>query len=123
MRDLNREARSIGVPADARAAERLASLRRQVRMMAQRTHLLRRAILTLYVSLVSIVLTIVELLLLVVMRPAGLEAVALATFALGLVAMAASAGIAWRENFHSEQTSLEDVRSSFPDLDLDAQVS
>ncbi len=123
MRDLNREARAIGEPTDARAVARLASLRRQVVMMAQRTRLLRRAILTLYLSLVSIVLTIVELLFLVVVRPTGVEEVALGTFAVGLVAMAASAGIAWRENFHSQQTSLEDLRSSFPGLDLEHDAS
>jgi hypothetical protein len=115
MRELNREARSLR--GDPTAHERLDSLRRQVTLMARRTRLLRRAILTIYAAFICLVLTILELLLLVIVDPPGLAALAMFTYGAGVVAMAVAAGVSWSENFLSQRTILEDVRSSFPDAD------
>ncbi len=115
MRDVNREARQLAASSDAGARARLESLRAQVTLMARRTRILRRAILTVYVALISMVVTILELLLLVVVHPPGLEGLALGTFAFALTAMATAAATSWTENFLSQRTILEDVRSSFPD--------
>ncbi|MFN7142447.1 MAG: DUF2721 domain-containing protein [Myxococcota bacterium] len=113
MREVNREARALRAAGDAASAPRVASLWRQVSLMARRTRILRRAILTVYVALISVVLTILEVFLAVVVHPPGLETLALGTFAFALCAMATAAGISWTENFLSMRTIVEDVESSF----------
>jgi hypothetical protein len=114
MRELNREARSLR--GDDSAHARLESLRCQVTLMAQRTRLLRRAILTIYAAFLCLVLTILELLLLVMVDPPGLSVLATCTYGAAVVAMAIAAGVSWSENFLSQRTILEDVRSSFADV-------
>ena len=111
MRELNREARQLR---SEPTGERIASLRLQVRLLARRSAIIRRAILVVYVALLALVLTILELLLLAAIHVPGRELTSLVTFGVALVAMAVASGVSWHETFLSHSTIVEDVRSSFP---------
>ena len=116
MRELNREARQIGASDEPVPRARMESLRRQVGLMAHRTRILRRAILTAYLALIGFVLSIILLLLVGLTGWPAMEVTATFTFGLALALMAIAAGISWTENLLSKSTIIEDVRSSFGDL-------
>lgn len=112
-REVNREARTLRDATDALSRERLASLRFQVDLLSRRSQIIRRSILVVYLALIGLVLTILELLVLAAAHVPGLELAALGTFGLALVAMSIATLLSWSETYLSQRTILEDIRTSF----------
>lgn len=103
-RELNREAREL---ADGQEPERLASIHRQVTAMTGRARRVRRAVVVVYTSLCSFILTILLLLL-------GLELPAVLIFGLGFACLATATLISMGEMALSQRTLDEDISSSYP---------
>jgi hypothetical protein len=113
-REVNREARTLREATDPLGRERLASLRYQVDLLSRRSQIIRRSILVVYIALIGLVLTILELLVLGALQVPGLEFASLLTFGAALVAMSCATLLSWSETYLSQRTILEDIRTSFP---------
>lgn len=114
VRELNREARELAPLPDGEA--RLASLRFQVNLLTRRARLIRRAVVTVYASLLCFIVTIMGLMATSYFTPSEAYAMVPAmTFVLGFLALAAAVLISTIEMSLGSTSILEDIRSSFPE--------
>lgn len=114
VRELNREAREIA-RAESGDAERFESLKMQVRLLTRRARLIRRAVVTVYVSLLCFILTIMGLMAVSFYDFEAWGLLPAITFVLGFIALAVAVLISTLEMTLGSASILEDVRSSFPE--------
>ncbi len=102
IRDLDKEVRALRAEDSSRHAERIASARRQVALMVRRSHAIRRAVLAVYGSFASMILTVIFL--------AGslgwrwLDQAALGAFSLGFVFLGLAVSLSSREMYMAMRT-------------------
>lgn len=125
IRELNREARALGVeleqaPSAAEPAsrerhvQRLSSVRWQVNLMNRRALLVRRTILTAYVGFGSFIATMLMLLLQGTGFLGSGGRLPMVFFTTGLLSLSVATLLSTSEMYLSHRTVVEDIRSSFP---------